>query len=461
MSSGQVARAAAYPAFVVAFVFLHALLGVVLRDSSGAAGIHALIVLAVSIWAALRWSEVAVSCCAAYIAGADVLWRMTAAPVPYELGKYAVSLVFLIALVRMGRRAVWRPLPIIYFALLLPSAVLVSADQELSARMVMMRLSFNLSGPLCLCLSVWFFSQQSFRSKDLFKICLALIGPIIAMAVVTLVATRTATDLTFTNESNTITSGGFGPNQVSVVLGLGALVALLLSVHRDASNVVRLICALLVLFFAAQSAMTFSRGGLYSATLAFAAGAPFLLAHRRIRRVLIPLSVVIVGAAAWVVLPQLDDFTDGMLEERFADVQATNRRELMVNDIQIWFDHPALGVGPGMVTEFRSEKAGAGHTEFTRLLAEHGTFGLVALGALLLMSLRILLASGDSMSRGYRIIFVAWALVSMLHAAMRIAAFGFIFGLAHATILMAYQRSREGNVNSEIVPLLGRRLATP
>lgn len=461
MSAGKFAPAPVSPTLVVSFFLAHVMLGVVLRESSAAAGIHALVVLCVSVWAALRWSEVAISCCGAYIAGADVLWRMTGAPIPYELAKYAIALVFFIAVIRMGRRAVWRPLPLLYFAVLLPSAVLVSADQDLSARAVLMRLSFNLSGPLCLCLSVWFLSQQRFRSEDVLRICLSFVGPIIAIAVVTLIATRTATDLIFTNESNTITSGGFGPNQVSIVLGLGALVALLSSVNSSVGTVIRAMCALLVLLFAAQSAMTFSRGGLYSATLAFAAGVPFLLAHRRARRVLIPLGAVIVTAAAWVILPQLEQLTDGKLSERFYQVQATNRGDLIANDLKVWFDHPALGVGPGRVKDFRNENSGSGHTEYTRLLAEHGVFGAVALGALILMSLRVLLSKGDPMSRGYRVIFITWALVSMLHAAMRIAAFGFVFGLAHATFVMVYRPHREASANSEMASLFGRKLATP
>lgn len=451
--------------FVLCFVLVHVLLGLVLRQSATAAGIHALIVLAISIWAALRWSEIAVSCCAAYIVGAEVLWRMTEAPVPYEVGKYAVSLIFLIALIRMGRRAVWRPLPLAYFAVLLPSAALLSANQELLSRTVLMRLSFNLSGPLCLCFSVWFFSHQRFQPRDILRICLSLVGPIIAIAVVTLIATRTATDLSFSGESNPITSGGFGPNQVSAVLGLGAVVTLLLTVNTSSGIVIRITYAMLVLFFAAQSAMTFSRGGLYSATLAFVAGAPFLLAQRRMRRVLIPIAAVIIATAAWVVLPRLDEFTDGKLEARFTEVQATNRGDLVLDDFRIWFEHPGFGVGPGMVNDFRGpEVGGAGHTEYTRLLAEHGAFGVVALGALLLMSLRVLLDAGAPMSRGYRIIFITWALVSMLHSAMRIAAFGFVFGLAHAAIVILHQRSKHPKAdNTDMLPLpgLGRRWATP
>lgn len=453
--SSEVSSTSTYSVLIVSFLLVHVLIGVVLRQSSTVAGLHAIIALAVSIWAAVRWSDVAIASCCAYIVGAEVLWRIAGAPIPYEFGKYAVSLVFLIALVRMGRRAVWRVAPLLYFVVLLPSAALVFSDQDLFTRMVMMRVSFNLSGPLSLFISVWFFSQQRFRSEDILKIGFALLGPLLAIAVVTIIATRTATDLTFTGESNKVTSGGFGPNQVSLALGLGALVAFLSSLNRDAGVVARMTSAALVLLFATQSALTFSRGGLYSAALALIAGAPFLLVERRTRRVLVPLGAVIAIAATSVVLPRIDQFTGGKLGERFQETQATSRGELIVNDIEVWFDHPVFGVGPGMVQEFRSEASGSGHTEYTRLLAEHGSFGFVALAALVLMSLQVLLDSGDPVSRGYRIIFLVWALVSMLHAAMRIAAFGFIFGLAHATFQLIHRRSLEFNLNSETRTLAG------
>jgi hypothetical protein len=433
----------------VLFLLAHVFVGIAVRTSPAVAGIHVGIVLAICLWAALRWSPVAVTCCAAYIVGAEVLWRMTNAPAPYEIGKYAVSLLLLLALIRMGRRAIWRPDALIYFLLLIPSAALLFADRDMTARTLMMRLSFNLSGPLCLCISVWFLSQQEFRAKDVLKICISILGPLLAVAVVTIIATRSATDLNFTDESNVITSGGFGPNQVSAVLGLGALVALLLTLNSKAGPALRVLGGALVLLFGIQSAMTFSRGGLYGAGLALLAGLPFLLGERRVRRIVFPLSLAVAMVGVLVVLPRLEQFTGGKLGDRFDDVQSTNRGALAMDDIHVWSEHPLLGVGPGRVADFRGDIGGAGHTEYTRLLAEHGSLGALALMMLLLMSLRVLSESAEPLSRGYRVMFLAWAMFSMLHAAMRIAAFGFIFGLANATFYLARARSVESDPTSD------------
>lgn len=423
-----------------------------IRHSPPIAALHAAAILAICVWSALHWSGVATACCAAYVVGAEVLWRMTAAPIPWESGKYIISLTFVIAALRMGRHAVWRLDALLYFLMLLPSAVLVVGDHHLPLREIMSRLSFNLSGPLSLSTAVWFFSQQRLRSRDMLRICLAALGPILAIAILTIIGTETARELRFTGESNFATSGGFGPNQVSAVLGLGALLALLSAVNRESRGLIRLSCGAFVLLFATQSAMTFSRGGLYAACLSLALGAPLFLREHRIRRILLSLLSVVAIVAMTVVLPRLDEFTHGKLRDRFHDVETTNRVELAQEDLHLWGEHKVLGIGPGMLQDFRTTEVGAsGHTEYTRLLAEHGSLGLISLILLAIMSLRVVTASAEPATRGYRIVLVAWALLSMLHAAMRIAAFGFAFGLACAAI----QLSTPVNVRSD----RGRRLA--
>ena len=60
----------------------------------------------------------------------------------------------------------------------------------------------------------------------------------------------------------------------------------------------------------------------------------------------------------------------------------TGREDIARADLEVWFDNPVLGVGPGVAKEYRAAtfgRAAAAHTEFTRLLAEHGILGLVAL----------------------------------------------------------------------------------
>src|SRR5690242_812341 len=152
--------------WVASALLIHVPLGILLFNAPSLARIHALVVLAIGLWAAFRWRAEAVACVAAYVVGAEVLWRMASAPIPWEFGKYAITLILCVALVRLGRRLVWRPLPLMYFCALLPSALIVLADRTVATRMSLMMMSFNLSGPLSLCVSVWFLSQCEFGTAD-------------------------------------------------------------------------------------------------------------------------------------------------------------------------------------------------------------------------------------------------------------------------------------------------------
>lgn len=82
----------------------------------------------------------------------------------------------------------------------------------------------------------------------------------------------------------------------------------------------------------------------------------------------------------------VDDFTEGALTKRYSE-EDTVRTQIIATELDIWRDHPVFGVGPGRVQTFIRQYSSLGnqtHTEFTRLLAEHGMFG--AFGISLLIS---------------------------------------------------------------------------
>jgi hypothetical protein len=85
---------------------------------------------------------------------------------------------------------------------------------------------------------------------------------------------------------------------------------------------------------------------------------------------------------------------------------------------------------PGMVTFSGAYKAA--HTEYSRLLAEHGLLGLMALLLLGLMFLQAFRRAPTPYAKGLTLAFMVWALAEMCHAAMRIAAISFLFALPFA-----------------------------
>src|SRR5262249_7661566 len=152
----------------------------------------------------------------------------------------------------------------LFMLLLLPSLEMPMVN--VSGAEMQNEISFNISGPLALAGHAWFFSHVRLAAAQFQRVCLALIGPVVSSATMALSKILPPEKLVFIDDSNLMTSGGFGPNQVSAMLGLGALMAFLMVLDRSVSRGLKIIFFAVSLALIAQSALTFSRGGLYMAT---------------------------------------------------------------------------------------------------------------------------------------------------------------------------------------------------
>lgn len=416
----------------IAWVAAHVALGLLLYQSPALATGHAFLVLGAGVGIAFIGTSDLIIAAAAYIVGAEVLWRMTHAIIPWEAAKYCVAVMFALGLFRMGRSIRWRALPMIYIALLLPAILVALREPEIGAKEFRSSLSMALSGPIALAVSAFFLSQRVLSSRQLQRVALALVGPAVGIAAITLLSTYTADDIRFTGESNFTTSGGFGPNQVSTILGLGAALSFVIWSQIRTAMALRILAVGLTGLCLIQGAMTFSRGGIFAGIGAIAIQATYLLRDRRAwGRILLWAPLVTFGTIV-VVLPRIDTFTEGRLGDRFTEASTTNRAELIREDVMIWQDHPLLGVGPGRSKLFHENVGTLGHTEYSRLLAEHGVFGAAALMALITMVVVGTAQAERGRPRALTASFFLWVLFSMVHAAMRTAAPSFMFGLALA-----------------------------
>jgi hypothetical protein len=362
-----------------------------------------------------------------YIVGAEVLWRMTDARVFWEFGKYSVAFLMLGGILKWHFRL--RVMPLLYFVPLLPSAILTLGGYGFSdARQ---QISFNLSGPFALAIGVLFFSQLRLNRPMLERLLLFIIMPIAGIAFIVLRRIRELGAISFDLASNFSTSGGFGPNQVSAILGLGALLAWLFVLIAQRSKA-RWPMFLLLLWFLAQAALTFSRGGLVNFVVAAPLATLYLLRGqgRAIRN--LAFGVLVLAALAYIIFPQLDEYTGGQLEARYAETNTTGRDLLWQSDLQIWQDNFLFGVGPGRSTLYHplfQDQFVITHTEYSRLLAEHGLFGVFALFILGLLALRAYLSASNSLAKGLAIALILWSFAEMSHAAMRVVAISFLFAL--------------------------------
>lgn len=422
---------------VSALIFAHVLLGLSLSVMKELSNIHVVGVLLIGAWYALSTPRLErTAYLAAYITGAETLWRMTSASVFWEIGKYSIAVFFVLALLRTGRLK-GPVLPFLYLLLLLPALVIPLAsvgESELTNE-----ISFNMSGPLALAVSAWFFSHVKLTGAQLQRICLALICPVISIATIAIYKIMTAEKLVFIDDSNPLTSGGFGPNQVSATLGLGSLMAFLMILDRSVSRGLKIVFFIVSLALIAQSALTFSRGGLYMASGGAILAVIFLIQDRGSRLRLFAVIVTLFLTINFLLLPQLDEFTGGALSKRFSDTRVTGRDSIALSDLQVFAEHPVTGVGPGQTRHYRDRESAyakaAAHTEFSRLLSEHGVFGLVAIIVLLLMALQHFRQARTARGRAVAGSMTAWSLLFMIGAAMRLAAPSFVFGLTAAAIL--------------------------
>ena len=96
----------------------------------------------------------------------------------------------------------------------------------------------------------------------------------------------------------------------------------------------------------------------------------------------------------------------------------------------MFLDHPFLGVGVGKNKEYRLQQTGiesASHNELTRMLAEHGSLGLLGLLILLFTPLVLYFTHRQNV---FALSFLAFWLLTINHAAMRIAAPAFVYALS-------------------------------
>jgi hypothetical protein len=420
---------------VVAVLAAHVPLGLLMRSVPALAIAHALVVLVVSAGLALSGRKPErVAYAAAYITGAEVLWRMLETPIFWEFGKYAVSVISVLAIIRNGLFK-GRMLPVLYFVLLLPSVMLALLEEGMKARGP---ISFNLSGPFAVMACGFFMSQLKLTTRQLQDLLLSLIAPALSIAVIASFGILTNPDITFTGSSNEAASGGWGPNQVSSALGFGAFAAILWLLNDDGSKVLKVVMFGMVVFLAGQSAMTFSRNGLYGAAVGCVAAFFFLARDARVRVKLIVITLLFVVMTNFVLLPKLDDFTGGALTARFEETDPSGRGEIVSIDLDIFIDNPVLGVGPGQAQELREDaygKAAPAHTEFTRLLAEHGSLGLLALLALCVGVAANVIRARTLKGKALSASMVGWSFLYMLANAMRLVAPAFALGLSFVTLL--------------------------
>tara|TARA_R110002050_G_scaffold68695_2_gene148814 strand:+ start:11512 stop:12201 length:690 start_codon:yes stop_codon:yes gene_type:complete len=158
----------------------------------------------------------------AYVVGIEVFLRMNNGTFFYEASKYLVIVFIIMGLVSNSFKN-QALIYVVYLLLLIPGIFVAVTDMGFETN-IKRAIAFNLSGPICLGISAVFCYKRSIRFKQLKIVLLAFLLPLVSMLVYLFLYTPDLASVITGTESNFATSGGFGPNQVATVLGIGIFV---------------------------------------------------------------------------------------------------------------------------------------------------------------------------------------------------------------------------------------------
>lgn len=377
---------------------------------------------------------------AGYFVGAEVCLRMTNGYIFWEAGKYGVVLLLITGLISERIQQNPRPASLVtYFLLLLPSLTVVDFPDFETARE---EVSFNLSGPLVLMVSSVYFYRRPISRDGLVAVFRNVVFPLVVMLVYLILVTPSIDEIQYGGESNFKASGGFGPNQVSTMIGVAMFILATGRFYKFTISGLAWLDIVLFLLFSFRGLATFSRGGVIGSLIGiFIILAATAVISPKGRALYTTISFIVIFSIAGIyVWNYVNDQTGGKLESRYLGVNyatgeqrdiSSGRSEIMNNELELFRENPFAGIGPGMGKILVKNKFGLAahsHSEYTRLLAEHGAFGIISFLIMIIVPIREILARPRHM-RPLQLALFAFVLFTLFHSAMRLALPGYLYGL--------------------------------
>ena len=379
----------------------------------------------------------------AYLVGAEVLFRMTGGMIFYELPKYAV-LVFLFAGLIVEKRQHHISLSyLIYILLLLIGIAFVDIPFTESIRKA---IAFNLSGPILLGVSAIYFYKRHLSLSALMDMLFYMLLPIISMLTLLYFRTPSVSEIAFGGGASFEASGGYGPNQVATILGVGVFIV---GAHLFLKRRIFTLFGIDIVLFTYliyRGLITFSRGGMITAVLAISVFTYYFILSKENKILNLAKYGGLVALFGFALFVYTSNVTGGMLENRYANKNAagatksdftTGRGTLFISEMSAFMEHPFFGIGVGGGKFYRMEELeiqAASHNEMSRLIAEHGLIGIVALFLLIMVPIRHMFKQ-PYLARAFLASFLIFWFLTINHSAMRIAFPGFIYGLSVAIIV--------------------------
>ncbi len=393
-----------------------------------------------------------------YVVGLEILFRMRSGGTLYDLGKYSIIYFCILSFgfIRINLKA-W---PYFVILLLFIPGIVLTVNTFFFEIDVRKKIMFNLLGPFSLVFASLYAYNKSISLNRLNECLFAASGPLISILTLIIVFTPTNKEVVFSNTtSNFATSGGFGPNQMSVILGLGVFIFFIQFFFNTKEKLFSYISLFLVFVFVYRGLITFSRGGMLTAlamVLVFCYMV-FKLLNKQARTKFLGVFVLLIGLAigAWFYSSYE---TGGLIDKRYnnqdaagrvKESQLSGRENIMETDLKFFYENPVFGVGPGIGGMMRGDEGMTGvqaHSEPTRLLAEHGSLGLI----ILLLLVFVPIVKYFRFRQYHHIYFfpflIFWGL-TINHAATRIVAPGVLYALTLLNVFIKNEEEDEDSVS--------------
>jgi O-antigen ligase len=364
---------------------------------------------------------------------------MTDGAILYEIGKYGLILFSLLGIF-LGPIKGKISISLLIYILFLSIGIIFT--QVPPGESIRKAIAFNLSGPISLAVFALYCNLRNITVKQLKLLLFFLLSPIFSMIIFLYLKTPSLEDLVFTTSSNFATSGGFGPNQVSTMIGIGTFIIAIFIILRVQLSKYLFLDIIFLAYFTYRGLLTFSRGGMLTAGVALAAFIVCIVLHKRLTFKKLFLYTSVSFALFMGVWLYTTNITGGLIFNRYAGKNAkgiqkkdasAGRGAIFERQLESFYESPFFGIGVGNGKYKRIESnikvTAAAHNEISRLLEEQGLLGFIALLILLIKPL-VNIYFGTMYQRSFLISFYVFWFLTINHSAMRLAFPGFIYGLS-------------------------------
>ncbi len=384
-----------------------------------------------------------------YLLGIEQINRSLAAwpLVPYEIGKYGALFLLLIGFIYRSTAKGNTGAGV--FMLFLGFSGFIALPADVPFKLI----SFNYFGPLNLALCMIYFNKQKMTYVEFRQLLKILIFPIISFATLIILRQQQTENVRYGLTANFETSGGTATNQVATTLGFAFAVMGLMFLTGQQLFKIKFLDKILTFVFLFRGLLTFSRGGIITAILALILVLIMpktrnLWANRQIIFRKIDPRYFIFGAIFMVgtffivnavtgnfLLLRYQGYNENTIVtgKRNLNNITSNRIGIAESDIAIFTNNPFFGVGIGQSRYWRRAYGfnmdALPHIEVTRMLSEHGTFGLLMALIFMFYPFYRISTQQSNYNRAVMVVFFTIAVISTFHVAMRTIITPVLYGI--------------------------------